>query len=120
MWLGEIFVELGFQAAPALHCRQALALTRQLNLRVSLVVMNPYMTGATAMIKKLSESNPGLRVILIRDAVAHSSPSHIQARWTLERPKAWGPISRPEWIAKIKKLLVQTGLTLDRERYTAE
>ncbi len=44
-WLGEVFAEAGYQAAPALDCRQALVLLKQLDLDLDLLVVNPKLAG---------------------------------------------------------------------------
>jgi hypothetical protein len=116
MWLGEVFTELGCQAVPALHCRQALALATQLELPITTVVVNPELPGAARMVKALVAANPGVRVVLIRNSAADTNgdsrpgrvtldPNGIKARSTLERPSPSEPISRPEWLAKIRKML---------------
>ncbi len=115
MWLGEIFTELGCEAVPALHCRQALALTKRFNLPVAILVVNPELRGAERMIKELVVAHPGVRLVLIRSAAAPPTgapgsglrvvPSVIQARFTLERPSPGETISRPEWVAKVRRLL---------------
>jgi hypothetical protein len=110
MWLGELFSELGCQAVPALHCRQALALATRLNLQITILAVSPELRGARRMVKLLVAANPGLRVVLIRDSADQWSgiqphPSGIQARFTLERPSPAEPISRPEWVSKVRKIL---------------
>src|ERR1700735_4983427 len=71
MWLGDVFLEVGYQAVPALHCRQALALARRVNLPVSTLVVNPELPGAGRIVAALAELNPGLRVIQICNSAAH-------------------------------------------------
>lgn len=113
MWLGEIFSELGCQAVPALHCRQALALTERFALPITILLVNPELRGAERMIHMLVAANPGVRLILIRDGSADQAGDDasgadqidVQNRQTLERPLPGDPISRPEWVAKIRKLL---------------
>jgi hypothetical protein len=116
MWLGEIFTELGCEAVPALHCRQALALTKRFDLPVAILVVNPDLRGAERMIKELVAAHPSVRLVLIRNAAAapvsgvpgsglQAVPSVIQARFTLERPSPGETISRPEWVAKVRRLL---------------
>ena len=115
MWLGEIFTELGCEAVPALHCRQALALTKRFNLPVAILVVNPELRGAERMIKDLVAEHPGVRLVLIRSAPTpltgapgsglQAVPSVIQSRFSLERPSPAEPISRPEWVAKVRRLL---------------
>jgi hypothetical protein len=121
MWLGDVFLEVGYQAVPALHCRQALALARRVNLPVSTLVVNPELPGAGRIVAALAELNPGLRVIQICNSAAHpdqangngrTKPNGIHARFTLQRPPPWEPVSRPEWVAKIRKMLPRT--TADR------
>ncbi len=116
MWLGEMFAEVGCQAVPALHCRQALALIRRIDLPIAILVINPELRGAERMVKMLVAANPRLRLVLIRNAAPapqsgaeesglQANPSGIQARFTLERPSPAEPISRPEWAARIRKVL---------------
>lgn len=103
MWLGEVFTELGFQAFPALHCRQALTLAKRLERPINALVVNPELPGATRAVKTLLAANPGARVMWIRNAAAHDPGDRHP---TLERPSPWDPISRPEWVAKVRKILV--------------
>lgn len=70
MWLGELFAELGCQAMPALHCRQGLALAKQLKLPITILIANPELRGYQQMVRLLTAANPGLRVIPIRDSTA--------------------------------------------------
>jgi hypothetical protein len=102
MWLGEVFNELGCQAVPALHCRQALDLARRLEVPIKTLVVNPELPGAARAIKSLGSANPGMRVVLIRTAASHDSAP---VRRTLQRPSPWEPISRQEWLAKVREVL---------------
>jgi hypothetical protein len=121
MWLGEVFAELGCQAVPALHCRQALVLAKDLTRPITTLVMNPDLPGAARAVKALLAANPAMRVVLIRSSAANpdtnggnggtrnpavASPKAIPARSILEKPAPWETISRPEWVAKVRTLLV--------------
>ena len=106
IWLGEMLTESGYQAIPALHCRQALTLVKKLALRVDVLVVNPELRGAKQAMKTLSSGQPSLRVVLIRDP-AKSGPAPDSIHPTLERPSAWEPISRPQWVLKIRKVLMR-------------
>jgi hypothetical protein len=103
MWLGEVFTELGFQAIPALNCRQALALAERAELPISVLVVNPQLPGAPRMVETLMAENPGVQVILIGNPAAHPEPS--VTRPMLERPSPWEPISRLDWVARVRKIL---------------
>jgi hypothetical protein len=50
-WLGERFHEAGYQPAPALNPRQAGFLVKELNLKITVVVVNPGLPGARKLIK---------------------------------------------------------------------
>ena len=116
MWLGELFADLGCQAVPAFNCRQATAVIERLDLSITILVIDPELRGAKRLIKVLTNANPGLRLALIRSAAApkcdsqgsraHPTPNGIQARFTLQRPLPGEDISRPDWTARIRKLLI--------------
>jgi hypothetical protein len=104
MWLGEVFLELGCPAVPALHCRQALALTRQINRPVSTLLINPELRGAARFVDRLLAVNPAARVVLIRNSAA-DSPKGIRADSILQRPLPSEPISQSEWLANVRQAL---------------
>jgi hypothetical protein len=106
-WLGERFHEAGYQPAPALNPRQAGFLVKELNLKITVVVVNPGLPGARKLIKTLSHSNsPPLKIILIRDPIA-STNVLIRAHATLERPSGLEAASRPEWLRELRRILNQ-------------
>jgi hypothetical protein len=117
MWLGEVFAELGCQTVPALHCLEALALSKRLRLAVTTLVVNPELPGAARLVKVLLSVNPEMQVALIFDSAAHRSRDGasgrvdrvracVQTRFTLERPAPWESISRDEWLAKVREVVV--------------
>ena len=115
MWLGELFASLGWQSVPSLHCRQALALTKQFDLPIRTLVINPELRGAKQLLARLAAAYPGLRVVLIPNApVCHTGlspslrqapPRGIRACSLLERPAPGEQVSRTEWVSKIRKML---------------
>jgi len=107
MWLGQVFAELGCQAVPAMHCRQALAVAKQQPLPISMVVVNPKLHGAARMVERLLEANPATRTILIRDPADNRKTTAIQALGALERPSPWEAISRQQWLERIRLILAQ-------------
>jgi CheY-like chemotaxis protein len=107
LWLGEMLTETGYQAIPALHCRQALTLVKKLALRVDVLVVNPKLRGAVQAVKALERAHPRLRVVVIRDPSAPPGEPLDKNHPALERPSAWEPISRPQWIVKIRKVLLR-------------
>jgi DNA-binding response OmpR family regulator len=102
-WLGEIFNEVGYQAIPALTSHQAVSLTKELNLEIGLVVINPELSGMPEMIQNLSSVRPP-RIIIIRDRTAEAVGT-IQGSAVLERSSPEDPISRKEWLEKVRKAL---------------
>jgi hypothetical protein len=105
LWLGEVFSELGCQAVPALHSRQALTLAKRLNLRIEALIVNPDLPGAARMVKALTAANPGVSVVFIGNSAAQTSTGGSQAGARLQRPAPWEPISRAEWVVKVRKVL---------------
>jgi hypothetical protein len=113
MWLGEVFAALGWQSVPALHCRQAMALAKRFDLTIGTLVINPELRGAKRLLDRLADTNPGLRVVLICDAPASCAdpdPGNAHSRGIrtcslLERPAPGEPVSRIEWVRKIRRML---------------
>jgi DNA-binding NtrC family response regulator len=107
LWLGEMFTANGYQAYPALNCRQALALTKKLALQVDVLVLNPKLRGAARAMEALSDAHPSLRVILIRDPAESTTSVPNSHHATLDRPRSSEPVLRDEWIAQIRKVLIR-------------
>ena len=112
MWLGEVFSELGWQAVPALHCRQALALTKRLELPITTLVLNPELPGAARISKRCGRRIPGMRVVLIADAAANPHQTGTDAQSTaslpyIGTPAPWEQVSRPEWVSKVRRVLAR-------------
>ena len=100
-WLGELLSEAGYQAAPASDSRQAAALIKELNLDVDLVVVNPDLPSVSQMIETLSR--PDLKIVAIRNPDTDVLGT-IQAQATPERRAGRGPISRPEWLRRVRSV----------------
>jgi ActR/RegA family two-component response regulator len=107
LWLGEMFTAHGYQAYPALNCRQALALTRKLALDLNVLVLNPKLRGAARVMEVLTNAHPSLRIILIRDPSASVTAFPNSTHATLDRPRAWEPVVREQWIAQMRKILMR-------------
>ena len=106
LWLGEMFTESGYQAFPALRFREALALAKSLTTPLHVLVVNPKMRGAARGIEALKSTQPDLKVVLIRDPTDESPIAPI-GHATLERPSAGEPISKEQWMTKIRKVLMR-------------
>ncbi len=103
-----MFTANGYQAYPALNCRHALALARKLALEVDVLVLNPKLRGAARTMEVLSSNRPNLRVVLIGDpAVQDDAETRSSIHPTIDRPSAWEPIVREQWIAQIRKVLIR-------------
>lgn len=103
-WLGEVFTEAGYQAAPALDCHHALVLLARLGLDLDLLVVNPTLAGAAQMQEILALEHPRLRVILIQNRGDGPHVS-IQGNAILERPSRSEPVSRGHWQRKLRGVL---------------
>lgn len=103
-WLGELFTEAGCRALPALTCDQAVSLINTLNVGVDLLVLNPRLPGVVKMLQTLGSSHAGFKLVLIGKAPAPFTNA-IHPRAILERPSGSDPISRLEWLKKVRKLL---------------
>jgi hypothetical protein len=103
-WLGEIFIEARCRAFPALSCAHALSLMKKLNMEADLIVVNPQLPGVSAMLNALTRTNRSLKIVTVQNA-SEPPVTDVNSEVTLERPSRSGPISRPEWLKKIHKLL---------------
>ena len=103
-WLGELFTQAGYQAVPALHCRQAVTVSRKLELPVDLIAVNPELPGIQRMLQSLAGGRAAIKVILIQDAGKARRPG-MDGHATLEKPSGWEPVSRPEWLEKVRRVL---------------
>jgi hypothetical protein len=101
-WIGEIFTAVGCHAVPTLDCTEAISITRELNLKIDLVVVNPQLPGVTAMMRTLQ--GPNLKTIAIRDRRVQAIRT-FPADAILERPSGREPISREEWVDRVREIL---------------
>ena len=105
-WLGEMFTAVGCRALPALSTEQAALLMKKLELGIDLLVVNPDLPGVSGMLQNLRRVNRNLKIVVIGKASqALTAAIHPQAN--LERPSGSEPISRPEWLKKVRRLLRQ-------------
>jgi hypothetical protein len=102
-WLGQIFSQAGCQVVPTLSPEQMVALTRDLNLKVDLIVVNPELSGVPEMLQALTTARyPKIVAIRSHDSVDGCS---LNADATLERPSGWGPVSEKEWLGCVRRLV---------------
>jgi hypothetical protein len=110
-WLGEIFTEVGYQALPALNCSQALAAVKKFHLQIDLLVVNPALTGVGRLLASLERSGRDLKIVLIREGPIGLKYPGFRYDATLTRPSGWEPVSRPDWLRKLRNLLKQLETT---------
>jgi len=102
-WLGQIFSQAGCQVVPTLNAEQMVSLTRDLNLKVDLIVVNPELPGVPEMLQALTTARLP-KIVAIRNHDAGIGCA-IKADATLERPSGWGPVSEKEWLGCVRKLV---------------
>lgn len=108
LWLGEIFVENGCQAFPALHSRQAVTFANKLVRPVDILVVNPNLPGAKRTVQSLSRLQPSLRVLFIQNEQGAARDLDGVPHLRLERPTGFEHISRPQWVMKIRRVLMRS------------
>ena len=89
---------------PALDCTEAISVTKEPNLKIDLVVVNPQLPGVSDLIRTLQGPNRLLKIIAIRDRHVQAIRT-IMADTVLQRPSGWEPISREEWLDRVRKIL---------------
>ena len=105
-WLGETFTEAGYRAIPALNPSQAVTFLAALHEEINLLVVNGSLAGVGRFVKALTASRHDLQVILIQDDRTAKAPS-FRYKATLTRPSGWEPVSREDWLRKLRALLKQ-------------
>jgi hypothetical protein len=110
-WLGEIFTEAGQYAVPALNCSQALSAVKKYHLQVDLLVLNPALTGVSRLVTALDVAGRDLKIVLIREGLLGLEYPGFRYDATLTRPSGWEPVSRLEWLQKLRTLLKQLEAT---------
>lgn len=103
-WLGQIFTELSCHTVPALDCKQAVSVTRTLNLAIDLVVVNPRLPGISQMIKKLSCPGRTLKLVVIHERNVEAI-SKLPADAILEKPPDPAVISREGWLNRVRNIM---------------
>jgi hypothetical protein len=110
-WLGEIFTEAGYRAVPALNCSQALAAVKKFQLQIDLLVVNPALTGVARLATSLERLNRDIKIVVIREGPIGLKYPGFRYDATLTRPSGWEPISRTDWLRKLRTLLRQLETT---------
>ena len=103
-WLAEIFSELGCHPLPALDCQKAVSLATGLDLKVDVMVVNPAMPGISKMMQSLRRLYPSVKVVAVVGAKV-DAVRNIEAAAMLKRPAGLIPISRQEWVRRIRQVL---------------
>ena len=62
-WLGEILRNAGCAVVPALNCRQAITLMKELSLRLDLIFVDPTLLGVPSMIETLKSGQDRIKVV---------------------------------------------------------
>jgi hypothetical protein len=88
-------------ALPALSCTEAISITKELNLKIDLVVVNPRLQGVADMIRTFQ--GPNLKIIAIRDRRVQAIRT-FPADAILERPSGREAISREKWLDRVRKI----------------
>jgi hypothetical protein len=102
-WLGQIFSQAGCQVVPALNSEETVSITRDLNLKVDVIVVNPELVGISELIQGLSSARrPKIVAIRNQDTGVRGT---VHAHATVERPSGWGPVSQQEWLGRARKLV---------------
>ena len=104
-WLGEIFREIGFRCFPALNADDAVGIARAPSVQVTLLVLNPRIPAARVVIDAFAQKTPP-KILLVTDG---DTPriSGFAADAFLARPSSTESLSREEWGARIRRLLLK-------------
>jgi hypothetical protein len=107
-WLGERFQEAGYCPVPALSPKQAGSLVKDLDLKITVLVVNPGLRGVQRLMKTLSQTQSRLvKIILILDPAVPPLVA-VRGHAIVERPSGLEPDSRHEWLRKLRRILGHT------------
>ena len=107
-WLGERFHEAGYCPVPALSPTQAGSLVNELDLKITVLVVNPGLRGVQRLMKTLSKAQSlPVKVILIQNPSLPPTVA-LRAHAIVERPSGLEPASRHEWLRKLRRILGHT------------
>lgn len=110
-WLGDIFTEEGYHVIPALNCSQALAAVDEFHIQVDLLVVNPALHGVARLVTALDIPGRELRTVLIREGLIGFKYPGFRYDASLTRPSSWEPISKTDWLRKLRTLRKQLETT---------
>jgi hypothetical protein len=113
-WLGELFTEAGYRAVPALNPSQALAAVKKFHIQPDLLVVNPALTGVARLVTALERLDSDIKIVLIREGPLGVKYPRFRYDATLTRPSGWEPISRTDWLRKLRTMLMQIETTPTR------
>ena len=108
-WLSEMFSAAGCQVVPALNPAEIVSITRELDLNIDMLVVNPDLAGIQETVEALSQSRSP-KIVAIRE---HDSPRNnvAGAHAMIERPSGSGQVSPKEWQACVKNLVKEVRAT---------
>lgn len=101
-WLGEIFTQAGCRALPALSCAEAAALMKKLGIEPDLIVLNLDLPGIADLLHYVQRTRRHVKIVGIGPP-PFGVPVRVHA--TLERPSGIEPVSRLDWLKRVRKLL---------------
>ena len=101
-WLGEIFTQAGCRALPALSCHEASVLMKKLAVDPDLLVLNMDLAGVSELLQYVQRGRRHVKIVAIGSQLPRV---RIPIHATLERPSGFEPISRSDWLKRVRKLL---------------
>jgi hypothetical protein len=98
-WLGEMFREAGYYAIPALSAHQAVSFMNELDLSITVVVLNPGLPGIRKSFRAFDQRRTPVKILVISDPT-DPRPVIDGADGILERVSNWQTPSCHECASK--------------------
>jgi CheY-like chemotaxis protein len=104
-WLGRALDYAGHSSLPAKDVQDASSLLRDLNPDVALIIVNPRLSGAAALVQQMRGATPDIKVIELTENAREPGWRLPFADTCKSKPRVADEAAAREWIAAVETIL---------------